>query len=88
MDSGGSDLDNNVKDASSVVIEPAQGESRKTSLWRRVVGLVWDSVEGDPEYRQYVQRLDTFFLYDISFCSRLSSFGPEAVARLGLTSIL
>lgn len=57
-----SDLDKNVKDANSVaVVEPA-AETTKTSLWRRIVGLVWDSVEGDPEYRKYVQRLDTFFL--------------------------
>ena len=57
-----SDLNKNVKDASSVAIEPSPGDVAKTSLWRRVFGLVWDSVDGDPEYRKYVQRLDTFFL--------------------------
>jgi hypothetical protein len=31
------------------------------SLWRSVVSFVWDSVDGDPEYRRYVQRLDMFF---------------------------
>lgn len=37
-------------------------EVKNTSRWRKIVGYVWDSVEGDPEYRQYVQRLDLFFL--------------------------
>lgn len=60
-----SDLNKHLKDASSVaVVEPCPRETIKTPLWRRIVGLVWDSVEGDPEYRKYVQRLDTFFLYD------------------------
>lgn len=62
-----SDLNKNVKDASSVaVIESSPGNPAKTSFWRKVVGLVWDSVEGDPEYRKYVQRLDTFFLYGLT----------------------
>lgn len=62
-----SDLNKHVKDASSVaVVEPSPAEPTKTSLWRKIVGLVWDSVEGDPEYRKYVQRLDTFFLYHFS----------------------
>lgn len=57
------DLHKNTHDATAVVVVEASPEDRaKTSLWRRVVGLVWDSVEGDPEYRKYVQRLDTFFL--------------------------
>lgn len=59
-----SDLNKNVKDANSVAVFEPAAETTKTSLWRRIVGLVWDSVEGDPEYRKYVQRLDTFFLCD------------------------
>ncbi|KAJ9134340.1 Pantothenate transporter liz1 [Pleurostoma richardsiae] len=35
-------------------------ETKKTSWWRRLVGLIWDSVEGDPRDRRYVQKLDTF----------------------------
>ncbi|KAI1612754.1 major facilitator superfamily domain-containing protein [Exophiala viscosa] len=36
-------------------------ESKKTTnWWRRVVGLIWDSVEGDARNRKYVQKLDTF----------------------------
>lgn len=47
--------------------EPTAEEASATAVvhisrWRKVVGLIWDSVEGDPEYRKYVQRLDTFFL--------------------------
>ena len=36
------------------------GPPRKSSWWRSVVGLVWDSVEGDARNRRYVQKLDTF----------------------------
>ncbi|RAO64700.1 uncharacterized protein BHQ10_000712 [Talaromyces amestolkiae] len=43
-------------------------EVKNTSRWRKIVGYVWDSVEGDPEYRQYVQRLDLFFLQRICQC--------------------
>ena len=32
-----------------------------TNWWRKVVGFVWDTVEGDPEYRRYVTRLDRIF---------------------------
>lgn len=34
----------------------------KSPLWRRVLSFVWDSADGDPEYRAYVQRLDMFLL--------------------------
>jgi ACS family pantothenate transporter-like MFS transporter len=61
------DLNKGMKDASSISIAgPSCEEKGKTSFWRKTVGLVWDSVEGDPEYRRYVQRLDTFFLYGLS----------------------
>ncbi|KAF2437252.1 pantothenate transporter liz1, partial [Karstenula rhodostoma CBS 690.94] len=36
-------------------------DGKKASLWRRIVGVVWDSLEGEPEYRRYVQRLDRIF---------------------------
>ncbi|KAI0010795.1 major facilitator superfamily domain-containing protein [Xylariaceae sp. FL0662B] len=28
--------------------------------WRRFVGFVWDSVDGDPRDRRYIQKLDTY----------------------------
>ncbi|KAF2496501.1 MFS general substrate transporter [Lophium mytilinum] len=31
-----------------------------SAWWRKAVGLIWDSVEGDPRDRRYVQRLDTY----------------------------
>lgn len=34
----------------------------QSSLWRRVLSLVWDTADGDVEYRKYVQRLDLFVL--------------------------
>jgi hypothetical protein len=34
----------------------------KSSWWRRLVGLVWDSVEGDARNRRYVQKLDLYLL--------------------------
>ncbi|KAL4815135.1 major facilitator superfamily domain-containing protein [Aspergillus spinulosporus] len=33
---------------------------KKTSLWRRCVGLVWDTVEGEPEERRFVRKVDWF----------------------------
>ncbi|OAP54783.1 hypothetical protein AYL99_11231 [Fonsecaea erecta] len=33
---------------------------KTTQWWRRVLGLVWDSVEGDARNRRYVQKLDSF----------------------------
>lgn len=63
------DLNKNTKGASSLSIaEPSSEEKGNTSVWRKIVGLVWDSVEGDPEYRRYIQRLDTLFLYGLSVC--------------------
>lgn len=56
-----SDLDKNAKDMTPVNAAEAIPE-QPSSRWRKIVGLVWDSVDGDPEYRKYVQRLDTFFL--------------------------
>lgn len=33
-----------------------------TSRWRRIVGLVWDSAEGEPRNRKYVQKVDAYML--------------------------
>lgn len=53
----------NSKHATSVsVAEAAPGQTQKASLWRRILSFVWDSAEGDPEYRKYVHRLDLFLL--------------------------
>lgn len=63
-----SDLDDNTKDTRNTTSVEAASlvEAKSSSRWRKVVGFFWDSVEGDPEYRKYVQRLDTFFLCVIS----------------------
>lgn len=34
----------------------------KTSRWRRIVGVLWDSFDGTPQERRYVRKLDTFLL--------------------------
>ena len=50
----------------ATVAESASTEAehaKQASLWRHIVGVVWDSLEGEPEYRHYVQRLDRIFLY-------------------------
>ncbi|KAH7030645.1 pantothenate transporter liz1 [Microdochium trichocladiopsis] len=41
-------------------LAPSAGYPHKIPLWRRILSLVWDSADGDPEYRRYVQRLDLF----------------------------
>ncbi|KAK1987053.1 pantothenate transporter liz1 [Colletotrichum cereale] len=62
-----SDLDKSEKDARPMTAIETTTEENKSSWWRKAVGLVWDSVEGDPEYRKYVQRLDTFFFPTVCF---------------------
>ncbi|KAI8712418.1 MFS domain-containing protein [Fusarium sp. LHS14.1] len=42
---------------STNVSEPV---TAKRPLWRRLVGFFWDSVDGDPRDRRYIQKLDTF----------------------------
>lgn len=42
--------------------DAASQPPKNKSVWRRVVGLVWDSVEGDERNRKYVQKLDGFLL--------------------------
>ncbi|KAF9697513.1 hypothetical protein EKO04_004277 [Ascochyta lentis] len=36
-------------------------DTKTTNWWRHIVGYIWDTVEGDPEYRRYVTRLDRIF---------------------------
>lgn len=51
------------EEVASPVVENYDGESaQKRPLWRRLVGYVWDSVDGDPRDRRYIQKLDTFLL--------------------------
>lgn len=37
-------------------------EVKTTSWWRKIVGLVWDSAEGEPRERKYVQKIDAYML--------------------------
>ncbi|KAH4077259.1 hypothetical protein HBI75_235210 [Parastagonospora nodorum] len=37
------------------------GHEKQNAFWRRCVGVIWDSLEGEPEYRHYVQKLDRIF---------------------------
>ncbi|BCS17496.1 uncharacterized protein APUU_10324A [Aspergillus puulaauensis] len=57
--------DTSPKDNSLVTTDErpigSHAEAASTSTWRRVAGLIWDTAEGDPEYRKYVQRLDFIF---------------------------
>jgi ACS family pantothenate transporter-like MFS transporter len=52
-----------MKDATANLTIPVGSDAEtKSPLWRRVLFFVWDSADGDPEYRRYVQRLDLFLL--------------------------
>jgi hypothetical protein len=35
---------------------------KKQSQWRKVLGVFWDSVDGEQRDRKFVQKLDTFLL--------------------------
>jgi ACS family pantothenate transporter-like MFS transporter len=63
-DTSSSDDDHTSKEVGAIAVTEVNigSEFRTTSRWRKIVGYVWDSVEGDPKYRRYVQRLDLFFL--------------------------
>ena len=51
-----------TKNAISLTMPIGSDTETKSPLWRRVLSFVWDSADGDPEYRRYVQRLDLFLL--------------------------
>jgi ACS family pantothenate transporter-like MFS transporter len=53
---------NHTKNATSLTTPATRDTEAKSSLWRRVLSFIWDSADGDPEYRRYVQRLDLFLL--------------------------
>jgi ACS family pantothenate transporter-like MFS transporter len=53
---------NHTKNATALSITVGSDTETKSPLWRRVLSFVWDSADGDPEYRRYVQRLDLFLL--------------------------
>lgn len=43
-------------------VAPASLDNGKRPLWRRIAGVAWDTVEGDPRDRRYIRKLDTFLL--------------------------
>ena len=51
-----------TKNATSLTTPIASDTATKSPIWRRILSFVWDSADGDPEYRRYVQRLDLFLL--------------------------
>ncbi|KAL4784166.1 major facilitator superfamily domain-containing protein [Aspergillus varians] len=53
------DIENPCSPESSIV--SSNKKTPTTPGWRKLVGLIWDTAEGDPEYRRYVQRLDMIF---------------------------
>jgi hypothetical protein len=53
---------NNIESTTVHPVIEASEESTKSSWGRYLVGLVWDSVEGDARNRRYVQKLDSFLL--------------------------
>jgi ACS family pantothenate transporter-like MFS transporter len=51
-----------TKNATTLAVPVESDTETKSPLWRRMLSFVWDSADGDPEYRRYVQRLDLFLL--------------------------
>lgn len=72
----GNSHDQNISDSPKHGQESNSCEthSSPTPKWRKILGFVWDTAEGDEEYRRYVQRLDLIFLYDIPNYPRLAFF--------------
>lgn len=60
------DMLNSDKDVASATVVDSHAEQEvKTSWWRRIVGFVWDSVEGEPRDRKYVQKVDAYMFTTI-----------------------
>ncbi|TVY83996.1 Pantothenate transporter liz1 [Lachnellula suecica] len=57
----------NVKEVASATVSDGSldHEIKTTSWWRRIVGFVWDSAEGEPRNRRYVQKLDAYMFTTI-----------------------
>ncbi|KAB8292889.1 hypothetical protein EYC80_007255 [Monilinia laxa] len=60
------------KDVETSVTYPRSDESidhetevKTTSRWRWIVGLIWDSAEGTPRNRRYVQKIDAYMFLGI-----------------------
>lgn len=51
-----------VSDPNDIDEYDHDGQEVKTSRWRRIIGCVWDSAEGTPRNRKYVQKLDAYML--------------------------
>lgn len=43
-------------------VDESRDEDQQTSRLRRFLGLFWDTLDGDPQERRYVQKLDLFLL--------------------------
>lgn len=50
-----------VEESSSDASIPSE-TPKKLSLWRRFLGLIWDTFDGDPEERRFVRKVDYFLL--------------------------
>ena len=48
--------------ATESVDDNASPTTKSGSTWRRMASFFWDSIDGDPQYRAYVRRLDLIFL--------------------------
>ncbi|SMQ48375.1 unnamed protein product [Zymoseptoria tritici ST99CH_3D1] len=64
------DASSDTKPEVAIVIDDTSVTEQKkdsASIWRRCLSFIWDSVDGDPEYRRYVRRLDLFFFPTVLF---------------------
>jgi len=62
IETPGNDSTSTKNATSALSIPGIRGTEAKSSLWCQVLSFVWNSADGDPEYRRYVQRLDLFLL--------------------------
>lgn len=50
--------DDNPKHAVAIEVNHVSVQKSASPLWRRILSFIWDSADGDEEYRRYVRRLD------------------------------
>ncbi len=55
-------INHDIKTPAAVSEDNDDNEVKTSSRWRRVIGYIWDSAEGTPRNRRYVQKLDAYML--------------------------
>ncbi|USW51587.1 Putative major facilitator superfamily, MFS transporter superfamily [Septoria linicola] len=71
----------NAKTSARVEIDSIVVAQQTSPLWHRVLSFLWDSADGDVEYRRYIRRLDLGLLY-VSASDTSSSISIKQITAM------